>query len=167
MNGRVPDKYSNKAAVNPAPVNKPGKSNKRRNTNLLIGSRIGSDLFAAPRKFHYCISKVRPDFDTTKLRDYIGSFLTGSKQDIEVEEIPLKHNTYYRMFKVSVLNTFDSDMKNISNWPCGIEIKRFFFAKGSITNPVVLNSKNSQSVAGASANLSSYASNGEMEHDSL
>ena len=167
LNGHGPDKNGKKLPQDPAPGNRSGKSNKRRSTNLLIGSRVGSDLFAAPRKFHYCVSKVRPDFDTSRLKDYIGDFLTGSKQDIEVEEIPLRHNTYYRMFKVSVLNTFDSDMKNVLNWPCGIEIKRFFFPKGSSNNPVASTSKNIQSVASdsASANLSVYASNGEMEHD--
>ena len=49
------------------------------------------------------------------------------KDEIEVTEMNLKHNTYYRMFKVTVSERFSGETKNDDNWPSGVEIRRNFF----------------------------------------
>ena len=88
--------------------------NKRRTQNVIIGSGNSTALARAPRRFHYCIGRLRPDCDSDKLREHIDSFL-GDGADTEVQEIQLKHNSSYRLFKVSVSDKFANEMNDVQN----------------------------------------------------
>ena len=101
-----------------------------RGKNIFIGSGTNnSALSRAPRRFHYSVSKLRPETDAETLRQFIAGFIQCDTGNIEVEEIKLKHSSYYRMFRVTIGEEHASVMQDGSNWPCGIEVKRFYLPR--------------------------------------
>ena len=76
------------------------KNNKHfRGKNVLIGSSTSTNaLSRAPRRFHYSVSKLRPDTDADTLRDHIGSFLEFENNDLSKFKVELIN---YKLFLFS------------------------------------------------------------------
>ena len=75
------------------------------------------------------MSKLRPETNAEDLKLHIAGFMQGDTESIEVEEIKLKHSSYYRMFRVTIGDEYATVMQEASNWPCGIEVKRFYLPR--------------------------------------
>jgi hypothetical protein len=85
---------------------------------------LNINLNRAPRRFHYKIGQFLPDTTESDLKCFVSNFIKGK---IEVETIVLRHNKYYKLFRVSVEDTYDAEMLNCENWPFNINVCRFFF----------------------------------------
>ena len=141
----VSNKFTNSVTshTNGKATGKPKNDNKRHNKfvgrskNTIVGSRSSNELAGVMRRFHYCVSKLRPSANIESLKSYIKTFLKCDIEEVEVSEIPLKHNTYYRMFKVTVSEKYATEMKDVDNWPSGVEVRRYFFQKRSAECEVV------------------------------
>ena len=99
-----------------------------RSRTLFIGKgTTGSGIAGAPRRHYFCIRRLRPETNTDILATFVSSFLKCESKHVEVEEIALKYNNYYRSFRVTVGRIYSKEMNNMDNWPSGVEIKRYFF----------------------------------------
>ena len=133
--GKSARKSKNIRADNNSKQNAPLKGGEKKNydkrgkSKVLIGAGHSNSLARAARRFHYSVSKLRPETTVSNLKGHISSFLQCEDSAIDIEEISLKHNRYYRMFKVTVGEEYSKQMNDGKNWPSGVEIKRFFLPK--------------------------------------
>ena len=105
-----------------------GKKNnnfKRNFKPLVIGKSASNDINfrSVPRKFHYCVGRIPLGLEIETFKNYLSEKIKG---EIFVENINLNHN-YFKLFKVSVDETFDKVMCDPETWPELITVRRYFF----------------------------------------
>jgi hypothetical protein len=105
-------------------LNNGGPRGHRDDKGIIGSSTLFGNLNRAPRRFHYKVGEFLPKTTVNDLKGFVSKFIKGN---IEVENIELRHNKYYRLFSVSVDDTYESTMLNSENWPEDIKVSRFFF----------------------------------------
>ena len=113
---------------------------KRKNEGIIGSSLNTCSLDRVPRRFHYKVGRLGLHTTEEDLENFVSKFV---KCKVEVEHINLPYAKYYKLFRVSVPDTFDSIIMDGNNWPKDIRVARYYFrndrSKVNTVNTVNLN----------------------------
>ena len=109
-----------------------GTSAKKSVKGIIGSGAVQGSLARVPKRFHFKVGRFQASVEESDIKKHVEGFVKSGV--VEVTLMNMMSFNYYKRFKVSVDDTWSSEMWNEKNWPEGIEVSRFFIRNSNLAN---------------------------------